>query len=100
MSKRTNPSLEELEAEYRKLIEKAVNVFGFAGVLNFLADEANDRLDTDDGESAQIILDAIETALEDIADLGDDEEEEDDDDNDEEEEEDDADDEDQDDEEE
>ncbi|HMV47026.1 MAG TPA: hypothetical protein PLD20_05800 [Blastocatellia bacterium] len=90
MSKRTNPSLEELEAGYRKLIEQAVNVFGFAGVLNFLADEANERLDTDDGESAQIILDAIETALEDIAELGDEEE---DDDNDDEEEEDDADDE-------
>ncbi|HEX9005403.1 MAG TPA: hypothetical protein VGB07_36185 [Blastocatellia bacterium] len=77
MSKRTNPGLEELEAGYRTLIEQAVNVFGFAGVLNFLADEANERLESDDGESAQVILDAIETALEDIAEIGADDEDDD-----------------------
>lgn len=93
MSKRTNPSLDELEEVYRKWIEQAVSLFGFAGVLNFLADEANERLDTNDGESAQVILNAIETALEDIAEIGADEDDEDDEDDSEEEELDDADDE-------
>jgi len=60
---RINP--ETLEEELRVVIEQGVNVFGFAGVLNIVADEASERV-TDDDDSAQPILDAIETAIEEI----------------------------------
>jgi len=61
--RRTNP--ETVEAQLRTVLEQGVNVFGFAGVLNILADEASERIDDD--ESAQPILDAIETAIEEIS---------------------------------
>lgn len=94
---RTNP--EAIEGQLRAAIKQGVSVFGIAGVLNLLADEANDRLDVEGDEAAQEILDAIETAIEEIEEIAEQGSEEDDD-SEEDEEEDDADDEEEDDEEE
>lgn len=69
MSRRTklipklNPTT--VEEELRAVIEKGVDVFGFDGVLSILADEASERVDDED-DSTQEILDAIETAIEQI----------------------------------
>jgi len=49
------------EQQTRKVLKRAVNVFGFAGVLSLLGQEAERRLGYDD-ESAEQIVDAIHYA--------------------------------------
>ncbi len=87
---RRNP-FERFEETLRDSIELAVNTVGFAGVLDILADEAAERAVADpDDEAAGRIVDAIETALEEITECecdegdSDDEDDEDEDDEDEE----------------
>lgn len=64
--RRQNP-LEKLEADIRTQLESAVNIFGFAGVLDMLADEASERSQADpDDEGAEFILNTLEAALEEI----------------------------------
>ena len=47
-------------------LKTAVDTFGFGGVLSLLADEASERV-TEDDEATQAILDAIETAQEEVS---------------------------------
>lgn len=49
----------------RMNLKTAVDTFGFGGVLSLLADEASERV-TEDDEATQAILDAIETAQEEV----------------------------------
>lgn len=82
MSRRTrlirqlNP--DTVEEALRAVIEKGVDVFGFAGVLQVLADEAEKRVD-DEEDSTQSVLDAIEAAIDEIEGGNEDDEEYDDD---------------------
>lgn len=46
-------------------LKTAVDTFGFGGVLSLLADEASERV-TEDDDATQAILDAIETAQEEV----------------------------------
>lgn len=67
--RRTNP-IEELRETIREGLEAAVEVIGFAGVLDLLADEASERSEADPEDArAEIILNAIETAIEEITEL-------------------------------
>lgn len=47
-------------------LKTAVDTFGFGGVLSLLADEASERIGEDE-EPMQAILDAIETAQEEVS---------------------------------
>ncbi len=47
-------------------LKTAVDTFGFGGVLSLLADEASERV-TEDADATQAILDAIETAQEEVS---------------------------------
>lgn len=74
--RRTNP-IEELRETIREGLEAAVEVIGFAGVLDLLADEASQRSEADpENATAESILNAIETAIEEITELETDDEEE------------------------
>lgn len=61
--RKTNPT--EQEDLLRRTLRSAVNLFGFTGVLNLLADEANERADSGD-DNAGLIQDVLENALEEI----------------------------------
>ena len=64
--KRERNPIEEFEDQVREQIETAVETFGFAGVLEILADEAAERAAADDDDSTEKILDAIESAIEEV----------------------------------
>lgn len=57
---------EQAEADLRLAIKSGVNIFGFSGVLSLLADEASERADGSEEETSEQVLDAIETAIEEV----------------------------------
>ncbi len=59
-------NLDNFEELVRSTLKNAVDTFGFGGVLSLLADEASERI-ADDQDDLQGILDAIETAVEEVS---------------------------------
>lgn len=74
-TRRTKNPIEEAREQVREALDTAVEIFGFAGVLDVLADVAAERGDDETGET---ILTAIESAIEEITETEEEDEDEDD----------------------